>query len=175
MIEDILVDDITSRDNRRDVIIAMNAQFKDVRGIGLPFVNRITLTHPIDLGSVLSFRFDEGRNLHMLICHELGNGGWRKADQYVRYGLDFLWQQDGNAAKQYSIVSIGTGRVGLRDGADHRAIRTAIANSFLPVYLFVLPKEKIGQPMEAFLAAPNIVPFRAWSPERGVEEIRAAA
>jgi hypothetical protein len=155
MIINIKVGDITAPENNADLIIGMNSQLIDVYGIGKPFVNKINTIHPIMLGSVLSFTFDDCRNLHMLICHHLGKGGWNNADKYVRYGMDYLWHSESNA-KRFSIVQIGTGRVGIRDDADSTSIRTAMANSFLPVDLFIFeqPKQQVN--------ASAVLPLRAY-------------
>jgi hypothetical protein len=136
MIKDIKVGDITSPNNPAHIIIGMNSHLNDVTGIGRPFVNKITTAHPVKLGSVLSFRFDATRNLHMLVCHHLGKGGWANSDMHVRYGMDYLWQTE-KPTEDFSIVSIGTGRIGIRDGADAVAIRTAMANSYLPADLYI--------------------------------------
>ena len=170
MIVDVEVGDITAPENPRDIIIGMNATLSDVTGIGLPFVRKITTLYPITLGSVLSFEFDTSRHVHMLICHDIGAGGWKNAPQFVRFGMDFLWHTE--QTRKYSIVQIGTGRVGYRDGADNGAIRTAIANSFLPVVLFVYDAKKR---MPAHAALAPLKPFRAWTPTHGVEEIHYAA
>ena len=167
MITDITVGDITSPDNKRDIIIGMNSTLNDVTGIGLRFVKKISTIHPITLGSVLSFEFDKTRNVHMLICHHIGEDGWKHTDNFVRFGMDFLWHTEPN--RKYSIVQVGTGRVGRRDGADVIAIRTAIATSFLPVTVFVFDAEKRAA---ARATAPMLKPFRAWSPEHGTENIR---
>ena len=106
----------------------------------------------------------------MLICHDIGAGGWKNAPQFVRFGMDFLWHTE--QTRKYSIVQIGTGRVGYRDGADNGAIRTAIANSFLPVVLFVYDAKKR---MPAHAALAPLKPFRAWTPTHGVEEIHCVA
>ncbi|HEY4487064.1 MAG TPA: hypothetical protein VJB70_05065 [Candidatus Paceibacterota bacterium] len=170
MIVGIEVSDITSPNNKRDIIIGMNTTLNDVRGIGLPFVKKIETLHPITLGAVLSFEFDDSRQVHMLICHDLGQYGWKNADHFVRFGMDFLWHTE--PAREYSIVQIGTGRVGHRDRADPVAIRTAMTNSFLPVTLFVFNPEKSRV---IHVALPELKPFRAWSPTHGVEDIRYAA
>ena len=185
MIRDIKLGDITSPANPADIIIGMNSTLSDVTGIGLRFVREIKVLYPIVLGSVLSFAFTPERNVHMIICHTIGEGGWVHADRYVRYGLDFLWQAEaaqytgeggmdhlltGNS-RRYSIVQIGTGRVGRRDGADHAAIRTAMAESFLPVDLYVYDpalRQLVEQAEQPVLRA-----FRAYHPLRGVEEIAA--
>jgi len=171
MINDIKVGDITSPENRADIIIGMNTKLQDVTGIGLPFVKKINALHPIDLGSVLSFKFDDDRNVHMIICHRLGdNGGWKDADMHVRFGMDYLWHTERNGRK-FSTVQIGTGRVGVRDGADPVCIRTAMATSHLPVTLFVFnPRETVAAVIE--LERP-MTAYRAWHPVHGEERLVA--
>lgn len=173
MITDIRTGDITDRENSSDIIIAMNRQLDDVRGIGKPFVSKIQRTRPLQLGSVLSFSFDSNRALHMLICHNLGKNGWVDAHNYVRFGLDFLWQKQPDVT--HSIVRIGTGRVGKRDGANHSDILTSMATSHLKLQLFILPEEQELAAMENLLASPTLVPFRRWSPAEGEEPLRLVA
>lgn len=170
MIRDIKVGDITSPSNQADIIIGMNSTLSDVTGIGLPFVKQIAAIHPIVRGSVLSFTFTPERNLHMLICHGFGMVGWSNAEMHVRFGMDYLWHTDGG--RQYSIVQIGTGRVGKRDGADTAAIRSAIATSFLPVDLYVYDSA-VRQVVENTMAQPPLRAFRAWHPTYGEERITA--
>jgi hypothetical protein len=170
MIEHIRIGDITSSDNPSHIIIGMNSQLQDVLGIGMPFVDKIETAHPIKLGSVLSFKFDGTRNLHMLICHHLGRDGWVGADMHVRYGMDYLWQTE-EWGKSFSIVQIGTGRVGTRDGANAVAIRTAMATSHLPVNLYIYRKPE-------GVAESNAVPvpltaYRHFHPVYGEERLVA--
>ena len=169
MITDIIPGDILHPSRRTDIIVGMNPRFADVFGIAKPFVSNISDIRDVPLGSVVSFKFDETRNLHLLICHVLGEGGWEKADQYVRYGLDYLWVAD--PKRKYSIVRIGTGRVGRRDGADAVAIHTAMVNSFLPVDLYI-PSELDRMPAE-FSA--RVIPFRLWNMAHGETKISLAA
>lgn len=170
MITEIISGDITSKENRADIIIGMNSQLLDVTGIGMPFVNKVKTAHPIDLGGVLSFKFDEGRHVHMIICHHLGKDGWIGAEMHVRFGLDYLWKTESNRRK-FSIVQVGTGRIGKRDHADPVSIRTAMATSFLPVKLF------IHNPLETVAAHVSLerpmVAYRAWHPTMGEERLVA--
>ncbi len=170
MIRDIKVGDITSPSNPADVIIGMNSTLSDVTGIGLPFVKQIAAIHPIVRGSVLSFRFTPERNLHMIVCHAIDDGGWVNADMHVRFGMDYLWHTE--AMRQYSIVQIGTGRVGRRDGADDIAIRSAMANSFLPVDLYVYDPA-VHQVIANAMAQQPLRAYRAWHPIHGEERIAA--
>jgi hypothetical protein len=164
MISQIIPGDITLRANESDIIIGMNTELGEVTGIGLNFTWRINNKTPFALGTVLSFKLDHLRNLHMIICHELGEGGWDKADRYVRFGLDYLWSKQENN-RYYSIVDIGTGRVGQRDGADTAAIRSAIANSWLLVDLFVFDSFR---PVAIETIAPKVLQaYRCWDYQNG--------
>ncbi|MAZ56616.1 hypothetical protein CL653_02400 [bacterium] len=170
MIKDIKVGDITSPENPAHIIIGMNSQLNDVTGIGRPFANKIRTAHPIKLGSVLSFKFDATRNLHMLICHHLGKNGWAGSDMHVRYGMDYLWQTEKHT-EVFSIVAIGTGRIGVRDDADAVAIRTAMANSYLPADLFIYQKPEMAV-MHDEAPVPLHV-YRHFHPIYGEERIAA--
>lgn len=172
MIKSIEVGDILDPSNEADVIIGMNVSFADVRGIGKPFVERIQRTRIVTLGSVVSFDLDGSRELHMLVCHLLGEGGWKEADKYVRYGLDYLWKT--RLGRSFSIVQIGTGRIGRRDGADPVAIHSAMADSFLSVHLYIYRPE-----LAAARASEHIIPFRhplrMWDIEHGETPIPLVA
>lgn len=150
----------------------MNKSLKDVRGIGREALANITHAFDLSLGSVITFPYDARRNLHMIICHSLGKDGWVDAEKYVRFGLDFLWQQA--EPRKYSIVEIGTGRVGLRDGADSAAIHTAIATSYLPVLQFIVEPDDVvtkSDVLELFPAPPS----RVWDRQRGEMQLDWAA
>jgi len=169
MIRNIISGDITDPNTHPgDIIIGMNTKLGEASAIGRPFTRTVTVVKQIDMGSVLSFEFSPGRLLHMLICHRIGRSGWVDADKYVRYCLDYLWQQHGE--RLYSIVQIGKGPVGQRDGADVSAIRTAMATSWLEMDLVIRPD---SQEAHVATAAPPMVPFRIWDMHRGEREIRA--
>ena len=170
MIKNIVVGDITSPANPYDIIIGMNSTLSDVTGIGLPFVQKIAAIHPIVPGSVLSFEFTPERHVHMVICHDIGETGWIYADRYVRFGMDYLWHTE--RGRCYSIVQIGTGRVGKRDGADPAAIRSAMAASYLPVDLDGYDPGA-RQVVDAAVVHPPLRAFRAWHPTYGEERIAA--
>lgn len=171
MIRNIIPGDITSPDNPCDIIIGMNSQLQDVTGIGRTFVQNAIPQKALGLGSVISYDFDESRKLHMIICHDLGRGGWRKADMYVRFGLDYLNHLN-DGCREHSIVQIGTGRIGKRDSADHSAIHTAMANSFLELDLYVFDSSKLRQPAADII---ELRPLSAWSPRHGDVPVDAIA
>lgn len=168
MIRHIINADITSPENPCDIIIGMNTALDDVTGIGRRFVRDRIPAAALDLGSVITFQFDKKRRLHMLICHELGTGGWRGAPQYVRFGMDYLDHLDDG--RDYSIVQIGTGRIGRRDGADASAIHQAMATSYLLADLYVYDAAR-QIAMAEVIDLPR--PLRAWSVAEG--ELQLAA
>lgn len=168
MIKNILVGDITAPKNPADIIIGMNTALEDVTGIGLRFVRSVIPDMALDLGSVISFDFDAHRKLHMIICHRLGRGGWGHADQHVRFGMDHLNHLN-DRGRDYSIVQIGTGRIGMRDGADAPAIRAAMAASYLPVNLYIF--DAPGEP--AVVERAPLRALYAWHPTEG--HLRAVA
>jgi hypothetical protein len=164
MITEIVFGDITLGTNECDIIIGMNTTLQEVTGIGLNFSWRVDHKKPFALGTVLSFKLDRMRNLHMIICHKLGDDGWCDADKYIRFGLDYLWSKNENN-RYYSIVEIGTGRVGQRDGADAAAIRSAIANSWLRAELFVFDSLK---PVAIEQISPKVLrAYRCWDYQDG--------
>ncbi len=158
------VGDITSPQYNRDIIIAMNSTLDDVRGIGKPFVDgKFLQDGSVELGSVLTYDYAPERRLHMIICHKLGVGGWIDAAEYVRFGMDHLWFHE--RGRRYSIVNIGEGRVGKRDGADVPSINAAIATSHLKVVQFSLGGEK----NVVELALQKVVPLFVWQPSSGYQ------
>ena len=172
MIEDMIPGDITSRDNPRDIIIGMNTKLDDVTGIGRPFVKNVFPATALELGSVLTFDFDAKRKLHMIICHDLGLGGWHRTDQHIRFGMDYL-NHINDTGRQHSIVRVGTGRVGKRDGADHAAILTAMTNSYLPVNLYIWePQEQI---VVTRVQPEPMIAVAAWHPQQGPIPLQMAA
>lgn len=163
---------ILSPANTDDIIIGMNTELKDVRGIGNPFVWRIpSKNRPIPLGTVLSFHRERGQQLHLIVCHELGKGGWTDSEKYIRFGMDYLWDRDRN--RRFSMVQVGTGRIGRRDGAEFEKISAAITNSFLPVTLYVYnPPEEVAAEVRA-VPPITLSAFRSWGMETGEELIAA--
>tara|TARA_B100000508_G_scaffold77059_1_gene59946 strand:- start:2125 stop:2646 length:522 start_codon:yes stop_codon:yes gene_type:complete len=165
--------DITHPSNKRDIIIGMNRTLQNVTGIGYPFVSGLNLAGELELGGVLSFKFDHGRHLHMLICHTNEIGGWEDSHKYVRFGLDFLWQQDTDG-RDFSIVEIGTGKNGRKQGADAPRIHRAMGNSFLDLTLFVNHNDPERVAAHDALVVP-MEAYRAWTPQGGIVELAAAA
>ncbi len=144
--------DITSQlaNPDADIIIAMNPEFKELTKLAKQFVGK-----PYDeytkMGSVLTFKFDDKRRLHMVICHELRKNGWKNAYKFLRIGLDRLWlkTQTDWTERKFAIVQIGDGVVGRKYGANVPALEKAIAESFLPVTLF-----KLGDTAKAAVTTP---------------------
>ena len=171
MIKAIEVGDITSPCNKKHIILGMNNTLEDlVNRIGRPYVEKLraNLTHPLDLGSVLSFRFDQKRDLYMLVCHQIGIGGWSNASKYVRFGMDYIDHTDNKGDHEFSIVQIGTGPIGRRDGADYPSIHTAIADSHLPVTLFI--RDTVDTPVTIQLPK-KLVAYGIWHPEYGLQNL----
>jgi hypothetical protein len=160
MILETIIGDITDAGNHRDIIIGMNTELGELSALGRRFIDDGIPGVCQALGSILTFEFDNDRLLHMIICHNLNENGWRCADMYVRFALDWLWAN--NREREYSIVEIGKGEVGQKYGADHAAIHTAIATSYLPVTLFVKPPQ---MRVPAKLSLPPHVSKRFFSPE----------
>lgn len=172
MIVDLVNDDITSTKHKCDIIIGMNTGLKNVTGIGRRAVENMEVLRELKLGSVVTFPWDvTGRELHMIICHKMCDGGWDGADRYVRYGLDYLAHRDAISERGHGIVRIGTGAAGKKFGADPTSILTAMATSYLPVLLFSLDTPRITEPVSA-----EVLPLRAasvWQFDTGVQKLAA--
>lgn len=163
------VGDIAAPQNHRDIIIAMNTSLAEPSKLSKSFVSDKYLTDgELELGTVLTYTFSgKGKNerlLHMVICHRIGVGGWQDTEKYLRFGLDYLWFTARN--RKYSIVTIGEGRVGLRDGANIAAISRAIADSNLQMVQF---QQGDAETVLA-LAIQKARPVMAWVPQFGQVE-----
>lgn len=172
-IVDIHLGDITDSKNKRDIIIGMNTRLAEASAIGRRVLVGKSLTRNLELGDVVTFKFDELRNLHMIVCHTIGGGGWRGAEQHIRFGLDYLWQRNHAEDRKFSIVKIGTGPIGRRDGADVVAIHTAMADSFLPLHLFVW--KSVASASANVVNLPPLEPYCVWQHREGEREIRLAS
>lgn len=176
MIERIQVGDITDgKLNPRDIIIGMNTEMLEASAIGRPFVKKVVPLKLLALGSVLTFQFDKKRKLHMIICHHHGEGGWRGAAQYVRFGMDYLWQREEDGQRNFSIVQIGHGPVGRRDGADFSKIIRAISESSLPVVLYVRNPEIGRVEIPQAKNRINLQFEQGWSPDSGLHKVAVHA
>lgn len=155
---------ILKADEPSDIIIGMNNELKALDSILLPQLWKSEQKYPLPLGSVLSFRLDRMRYLHMLICHSLGKNGWVDADKYIRVGLDYLWYKH-RENRDFSIVQIGAGRIGTTGGAEVTKIRTAISASFLPVTQYI---KDSGRPADIrSIKSGQLSKPEVWSPLTG--------
>ena len=170
MITAIKVGDITGKENPADIVIGMNPMFGEASAIGHPFVSKIIPLDLAALGSVLTFDFEGTRQLHMIICHKLGPGGWKNSEKFVRFGLDYLWQTS-SPQRLFSIVQIGLGPVGIIDGADYPLINRAMSDSHLEMTLYVRSEQEEPEqsPRVTRAEAPLLLRFRqGWSFDKGV-------
>ena len=146
---------------------------KHVSEIGFRYAEKLRqeLIHPLALGSVLKFDFGRGseQKLYMVVCHKIGMGGWKKADMFLRYGLDSIYM---NTVGKYAIVDVGTGLVGVQDGADTALLRKAMADTFLPLDLYVRANELQSLTNTAPL---ELVARAAWHPHGGTQNFAMAA
>ncbi|MCX6703398.1 MAG: hypothetical protein NTV02_01770 [Candidatus Zambryskibacteria bacterium] len=173
MIIDVKTGDIRSRKNPNSFIIGMNDTLEDVTAQWIPYIRDIKPTHPLQLGSVLNFQYDRDRMLHMLICHKIGFGGWEDSEKWVRLGLDYLWQTQQNPAhawycKNFSIVRIGTGQIGVRDGANAAEITRAMATSHLDLTLYVRDEQEM---VPFTIEREPLFPQSTWHPVYGEEKL----
>ena len=157
-ITDIVSGDIFDKKYKNnDIIIGMNPEFKNLSDLAIQALN-ITEGNKINandcdldfLGTVVTFESeDTKRRVHMILCHTPED--WNDADKYIKQGMNSIfYTQDemgnlsgGNHAKRsYSIVKIGTGPEGIKNGADFSKIVEGMASSDLPVTMFVLPENQ---------------------------------
>ena len=70
------------------------------------------------LGDVLTHKHD-GKTYYALVCHSLDRGGWNETPRIARECLD---QIKTAAGEEIAVVLMGSGPVGLMQGADVNAI-----------------------------------------------------
>lgn len=145
----------------------MNTTLEDLTLLGSEYAGSLSkkLTHPIELGSVLSFDMNGGgRMLHMLICHHIGYQGWREAPRFIKFCLNKIEQDKrlyGTTGKMgFSIVHIGNGPIGTRDGSDPEENLRAIKESRLPVTLYRRPRVSLEREKLFQFPPLDIVPKR---------------
>lgn len=166
MILNISPNDITTLNPEEpsDIIVGMNTTLEELDSILLPKQWQAEQKYPLPLGSVLSFKLDRKRFLHMIICHTLQKSGWSDADKYIRIGMDYLWlRHRGN--RDFSVVQIGAGRIGSVGGADVNKIRAAMAASFLPATLFIKDSDRPANIRE--ISSRQLVKPEMWTPLTG--------
>lgn len=89
---------------------------------------------PQKLGDILT-RQAEGRVYHALVCHSLGEDGWKDTPAIIERCLNKLDVPDGETI---AVVKIGGGLVGQMMGADVDANLKAIAQSNKKVVVYSL-------------------------------------
>lgn len=125
-----------------DIIIGMNTELRELSELARNFVGG-SITGPVEKGSVLTFKYDGLRRIHMIIIHDLNPKGWEDGPKYLRLGLDLLWMQSQKErggefmdGREFSIVQIGNGKVGKKYNANVFELEKAMHNSFLPLTLY---------------------------------------
>ncbi len=73
------------------------------------------------------------RTYHALVCHRLGQGGWKETPKVVTECLDALDVPEGETI---AVVLMGSGPIGLRDGADVAAIIAGLEASKKKLVVF---------------------------------------
>ena len=78
-----------------------------------------------ELGEVLTHK-NGSKTYHALVCHSLESGGWNDTPRVARECLDKIDVPDG---EEIAVVLMGSGPVGLTQGADVDAILAGLQNS----------------------------------------------
>lgn len=85
-----------------------------------------------ELGDVFSNKTNE-KTFHALVCHSLGEGGWKKTAEIVTECLDSI-----DVTGIIAVVLMGAGMVGQIGGADVFAILGGMARSKKRVVVYTL-------------------------------------
>ncbi len=124
------------------IIIGMNTDLRELTPLARNFVGG-SITGPVEKGSVMTFKYDGLRRIHMIIIHDLNPKGWEEAPKYLRLGLDILWMQSQKErggefmdGRGFNIVQIGNGKIGKKYNANVYELERAMQESFLPLTLF---------------------------------------
>ena len=91
-------------------------------------------TGPKKLGDVIS-KNGNGKTFHALVCHSLGDDGWKETAETVTKCLDSL---DVSEDETIAIVLMGAGMVGQMGGADVFSILGGMARSKKKVAVYTL-------------------------------------
>lgn len=84
------------------------------------------------LGEVLSHK-NGTKTYHALVCHSLDSGGWNQTPQIA---CDCLSKIDIPIDEEIAIVLMGSGLVGMMQGADVNAILSALEKSERKLVVF---------------------------------------
>lgn len=77
------------------------------------------------LGDVLMHKIGS-KTYHALVCHSLESGGWNETPRVARECLDKLYVPEG---EEIAVVLMGSGPVGMMQGADVNAILAGMERS----------------------------------------------
>ncbi len=72
----------------------------------------------------------------LLVCHELGEGGWENAPEAIKRGFDTVGSTILLQDEEIATVAIGTGKTGRNQGASWDAIRAAMEASKANLVLY---------------------------------------
>jgi len=159
--------DITAPDNERDIIVGISTQIPESI-----FGRRVSGRENFrerQLGDVITFKFDEKRLLHAIVCRSSGVGGWAAADEHIRVAIDCLRQRGRTAL---STVYIGRSKSGTREGADVVAIYQAMKESLPRLYIFWESEELVF--VEEGENLPILKPFLLWNAGTGERNVHVA-
>ena len=163
---------VTAPENNRDIIVGISTRLPRFI-FGRPVLIGESITRERKLGEVISFRFDDQRCLHAIVCRRPGAGGWEKADEHVRVALDCLPRRGWVATRSLSIVYIGNSPTGRRQGADATAIYLAMAKSFSPLHIFWEGEAQVRMRARD-RDGPILKPFLLWHSSTGERNIHVA-
>ena len=168
MIIDIVEGDIMAQHDKH-IIFGINQELEEPNQSIKRYIDDIRkkFGKRLALGSYIEFRLNRiyEQKLYLVVCHNIGTGGWLNADKHVRFAFDSIYY---NTVGEYATVRIGNGFVGKRDGADDSSILTSIQTSFLPVRLYhTKERAHYNQQFE-------LIPMQIWTPKSGHEQLMVA-
>lgn len=115
--------------SQKHIAFAVNTEGYNEAGFAGQVSSRIwpklTNTGGNELGEVLTHK-NSSKTYHALVCHSLEPGGWNDTPRVVRECLDKIDVPDG---EEIAVVLMGSGPVGMMQGADVEAILAGMQNS----------------------------------------------
>ena len=84
------------------------------------------------LGDVLTYK-NGNKTYHALVCHSLEEGGWNETPRVARECLDKIDVPEG---EEIAVVLMGSGPVGMMQGADVDAILAGMKNSKMKLIVY---------------------------------------
>lgn len=122
----------------KHIVFAVNIQGVNDAGFAGLVARRhwpeLAMIGPSEMGTV--HRHDsKDKSFHAVVCHSLGDEGWRGAPKHIEQALNQIPAKDG---EEIGVVMMGAGPVGQAQGADVDANLAAMEKSKNKVVVYSL-------------------------------------